>query len=47
MTGKPIKFRQMSSAGFGELMASDATRSQSGLGRPNLHSGSASALTYY
>lgn len=44
-TGKPIKFRQMSSAGFGDPHASEATRSQSHLGAPNLHSDSNSALT--
>ena len=37
----------MSSAGLGEVHASDATRSQSNFGGPNMHSGSASALTYY
>lgn len=36
----------MSSGGFGEIMASEITRSQSGLGRPNMHSGSESAMTY-
>ena len=45
MTGKPIKFRQMSSGVLGENSASEATRSQSNFGGPNMHSGSASALT--
>ena len=46
ITGKPIKFRQMSSLGANEVPATEATRSQSNFGGPaNKLSGSASILT--